>query len=562
MTELFPDPEVVAAFEGLDHESFVEHLASLDDPEDELEAIRARFFRDWRWMAAYCWPDRFTLPFNRCHDALVEPELVPYPDRPTDRDAVAAPRGTGKSSLASFVDPHRRIVYGVDAFIVIESAVQDLAIELVSDLYDAFLATEGTFLEVYGPFTVEGGKSDFTVSVRGAPSVRVLAKSWGQSIRGVKHRGVRPTCIIIDDGERSDRVRSATQRQQWWRYLTDDVLKAGLRAGQGGTHFRVRGTVLHTDSMLAAALGNPGWRGRKFKSIIAWPTQAELWEQCRRIWVDLTLGEYRQAAAQAFYQANREEMDAGSEVLDPLAEPLFSLYELMWSDGLASFLREKQNEPRDGSSSYFNSETFRRCRVVGDVVHTADGRRVKLRDLRVGMRLDPIPGEELGALGDESGSGAGDFAAIAVLGRDALGYGYVLDVWMRRCRDTDMLNALWTLGERWGATRASIESNGFQRLVGRDFRRMQIERRDAGLWWQIAVDNDTSTLNKEDRIASLEPAVANGWLQFNEALPRPVFAQFDDFSGGAHDDAPDAVEGAWRLLDGYAPPRMAEGRIV
>lgn len=555
--------DAAAQVAALTDQEFVDRVTPLL-PADRDEALRLRFRHDRMGFARYLWPDRFTLPFNACHEALFGASPHPYQTRPKTHDAIAAPRGIGKSSVSSFVDVVHRVVYDTEAFVVIMAAVQDLAVELVTDIMETLQETESPLRDLYGRAVVLGGKSDFTVSIAGRPSIRILARSFGQTIRGVKHRGIRPTLIIVDDGERSDRVRSAIQRGQSWKFLNDDVLKAGLKPGTGGTETKIRGTVLHVDSMLATALTHPGWDGQRFASLISWPDRQDLWAQCGRYWCDLTLCEYRRAAARAFYEANREEMDRGARVLDPVAEPLFDLYELIWAEGLASFLREKQNQPRDPASQFFDSARFARFRVQQGTVQVLDTdgkitRATALSALKVNLRLDPIPGKELGTLGDETGSGQGDFAAIAAIGRDQYGYGYLLQVWLARCRDTDQLAAMFEIGEQWGATRASIESNGFQRLFGRDYRRMVTERRAAGRFWQMALDEDVASTSKEDRIASLEPSLTNGWLLVNEALDRRAFEQFDEFPCGSHDDAPDAVEGAWRLSRG---PATAQRRIA
>lgn len=555
-----PELEVAVDWESvarrlaaMEPERFLEHLAGLPAG-DQDEALRMRFRFDQAAFARWCWPERFELPFNACHHSLFDNDKRHYRVRETVRSAIAAPRGLGKSTLSSFVDPLHDVVYGLEAFIVISAATSTLADELVGDLRDALVDRESPLWALYGPFEVVGGKTDFVVKVAGRHSTRVLARSAAQPIRGVKHKGERPTKIIVDDGERSDRVRSAQQRAHQWRWLTDDVLKAGRK--QGGTRYHVRGTVLHTDSMLATCLTNPGWTGERWASIVTWPDRTDLWERCGSIWKDLTLGEHRQEAAKAFYAAHRAEMDAGAQVLDPVAEPLFRLYELIWSEGLASFLREKQNQPRDPSSSFFDSSRFARCQVRGSFVETADGRTVPLSALRTVARLDPIPGRELGTLSADAGSGAGDYAAIAVIGRDEHGFGYLLDVWMKRARDVDQLEAMWSLCERWGVERVSIESNGFQRLFGRDFRRMQNQRRRAGQFWEVAIIDQTSSMAKEDRIARLDAPTSNGWLQFEVGIHPEVLRQFDEFPNGDHDDAPDAIEGAWQMTGGS--PRMAQ----
>lgn len=501
--------------------------------------MRLRFNR--AEFARYCWPERFERPFNAFQLALLNVDDPPVAERTTPiRDAVAAPRGYAKSTIGSFVEVIHDIVYGLEHFIVIMSSGADLAGDLVEDVKLAFEDTEGPLVETYGPFVVEGTKTDFTVSVRGSKTIRVLAKSFGKQVRGIKHRGRRPSKIIVDDGEHSDRVRSPEQRAKTWRFMMSDVMKLGDKR----TATKVRGTVLHPDAMLPTLLRSPGWSSSKWRAIITWPERADLWAECHRLWADLTDPDRRKTAL-AFYETHRAEMDRGAEVLDAIAEPLFACFEIIWSEGLSAFLREKQNEPRDATSALFDVERFKRCRVVGNTVVTADGRTVPFSELAFYGRLDPALGKDAGMPGD-TGSGAGDFASIATLGRDRFGYGYLVDLWLRRARPDDQLRAVWDLHERFRYARFSIETNGFQALMGRDFRRMAEERRAAGKAWQLAVDEDTSSVPKDQRIATLEPPLANGWLQIGE-IPAEGLNQFADFPTGDHDDGPDAVEGAWRL---------------
>lgn len=531
------------------------------------DMLRARFRYDRANFLKWCFPEVFYLPWNDYHLWVLSRPKRGWREgvgherggsRPSVRMAVAAPRGIAKTTLTKGELVHD-IVYGLEGYIVVMSAGMQLARGITSHLRSLFKQRGSPLEELYGPFGVSGGVDQFAVQVRANRPVGVLAKSFATEIRGANDEAVRPTKIVIDDGEKRLEVNNPDQRAKWWAYLLEDVAKAGPK--EGGLAVEMRGTILHPDSILARLQKHPGWRSRKWRAMVAWPERMDLWERCGRFWADLTLGEHREACAKAFYEANRAEMDRGAEVLDQVAEPLFQLFTLIWSEGLRSFLKEKQNEATDSTAQFFDSSKFARCRVEGDVVVAADGRRVKLQDLRKVLFLDPIPGKELGQLGESSGAAEGDLAAIAVLGRDALGYGFLLDVWMRRCRDSDMLAVSFALAERWSVERAFIESVGFQRLVTRDFRRLRQEREKAGEFFQLDVQGVSVSMRKEDRIARLDAPLSNGWLQLNETIGPDVTSQFDEFPNAAHDDAPDAVEGAWSHSGG-SPPRMQEQRLT
>lgn len=545
------------AIAELEAEEFARRVADLDEP-DQAEALRLRFRYDLEGFCRYCWPDRFDLPFNAMHRSLFRAaELRPWQQRRAThqvvRDAVAAPRGYAKTTISTFAMLVHAIVYDLEAYIVLLSTDQRLSFALSRDLRNALQASESPLAELYGPFSVSGVVSEWEVAVRGRPSIGVLASSFGGSVRGAKHptRGIRPTRVVIDDGEHKDRVRNPEQRRIWWDFLTKDVLKLGGRGG--GTVYEVRGTILHTDAMLAKLMADPGWTSRRWRAIISWPEHPELWERCGRIWATLTYGEHREAAARAYYAANREQMDAGVEVLDPHAEGIFELYQQIWGEGLASFLQEKQNDPVDPTTAIFHPQSFARCRVITDrrglvVVHPS-GRQVPLKDLRLRARWDPA-----------TGTPDGDYAAIAVLGRDRYGYTYVLECWMARAKPSLQLEAAWRIAERWGLRRMSLESNGFQELVVEPFARQRRERQELGQYWQLSILEEPTTENKEGRIASLEPDATNGWLLFSDLVPQEVFLQFAEFPSGAHDDGPDAIQWAWKELGG-SPISMGQQRL-
>jgi predicted phage terminase large subunit-like protein len=506
------------------------------------ELLRARFRFDLPGFCKWAWPERFDLPFNALHYSLfdVALERLGWDERnDVVRSAFAAPRGYAKSTISSFALLAHRIVYGLEAYIVLLAVEQSLSRRLSRELRGAF-APESRLAELYGPFEVSGGVDEWEVSVGGAPPVALLAKSQGSSVRGAKHpsRGIRPTLVLLDDVEHKDRVRNPDQRALTWSWVQSDVMKLGRR--QGGTDVWWRGTILHPEAALARLMATPGWDAQRWRAIISWPERADLWARCGEIYCDLTLGAYRVPAAKAFYAANRAEMDRGVEVLDPTVEDVFRLYEQIWVEGLAAFLREKQNDPTDPAASLFLPEKFSRFRLEGDtLVSSRSGRRVKLADLRRYAHWDPSLG-----LPD------GDFGAIAVVGRDVWGYCYVLDCWLARQKPTEQLAAIWRLAERWGLSVVSYEDNGFQSLVTESFPRQQEERRKNGEFWQLSMDGQTTSENKVGRIGALEPDVAAGWISFAEHLPADLLTQFAQFPAGDHDDGPDAVQRAWERSGG------------
>ncbi len=545
------------------------HIRKSAPPDRVNEAIFAALRLRFRYrideFMRFCWPGRFELPFNEMHGYLFEiSDVLPYDQRkkPDILEAVAAPRGMGKSSLSSFGVISHDIAYDNEAFIVLISSARELAWDLSFDLISQFkpppngAEDDRRFTRLYGPFNVVGGKSAWQVSVQGRPTVAVTTRSFGQAIRGIKHpgRGIRPTKVVIDDGEDKNRVRSPEQREVWQSTLSNDILK--LSARHTGTVFQFVGTILHPDSILNRRMKDPGWRSKRFAAILAWPSNRDLWEECRQIWCDLERGDQRRTDALAFYHEHRAEMDEGAELLDPVGMPLFQLYELIWAQGYASFLKEMQNEPIDPNVQIFHSETFTRFDVRADdrgsylYVHAPRPRIVRFENLvRKFIQWDPAGGDL-----------AGDYAAIACVARDNNGYKYVLGVWMAKRKPSIQREALWTMAEQWEVRQSAVESNGFADLVAEPFERERIERREGGQFWRLEVVRRPASSNKEERIASSEPEISNGWLAFNSDTPREVFAQYDQFPSGDHDDGPDAIQAAASELGSAGEIGMTGGR--
>lgn len=528
-----------------------EQLWVSSTPEVRDDLVRARGRYDRGFFLKWCWPDLFNRPWNQFHEVVLNEVDPPWHER--ERNTLrckAAPRGIAKTTTGKGTMVHA-LAYGLDVVGAVLSAEQGLAYGISDHIRQMFKDEESEFCRLFGPFQIEGGVAKWHGSGPGLPMFGLVAKSMNSQMRGSNIRGIRPTRYLLDDCERPDKVRNPKQRDKDHHFLQDDVLKAGPIEAR--SVFDWVGTVLHSDAVIARILKSPAWVGQKYQAIISWPDRTDLWDRARRIYLDLELGEepIRSACARAFYEANREAMNAGAEVLDPVAAPLFELYREIWSNGLRSFMRERQNDPRNPDDQLFVSESFRRFDIVernGELVIVSDpdefGRRreVPLAETRRYLRWDPSMG----------GSGA-DFGAVASLARDRLGFTYVLALWMRRARPGVQLEAVWSASEVWGIHRGSLESNGFQALLDNEFRRQHLQRQEQGRWFQLQLELDPSTTNKEDRIAGLEPMAANGWLLFNRSIGQPVFNQFDDFPNGDNDDAPDAVEGAFARLGGRSP---------
>jgi hypothetical protein len=543
---------------------FLRRWERLDDAEQAQDALRLRFRHKSREFLKYAFPGVFKLGWNAYHRAVLDRSKLHWSEQlDVERLQSLAPRGVGKSTIKKG-DVAHSIVYGLRRFIIVICAnlkdSKGWAATLKAWFTERTEATAGLW-DLYGPFEVTGGKDRFTVTTRWGTKTTILCASMNTSLQGENEETHRPDEVVLDDFEDRKKVKNERIREEWQRKLNEEILK--LRARDRGAVFGLNCTVNHPDAISQRIREkkspNLGWSTAEFPAILRWPERRDLWDRCGQIYANLSFGDLRKPTARAFYEAHRAEMDRGAVLLDAAATPLFVLYEMIWCEGLAAFLREMQHQTRGLGDSIFESSRFTRCTVIAHPLHrwvVVNGRTneaiplAKMRK-RVG-RWDP----SLGGPG-------GDYAALAVILRDSAGWGYVVDCWAKQgVTVSGQLPILWALAEKWGLSSFSLESNAFQALVDEVFRPQRKARQEAipPQFYQLALSLDPSSGNKEERLGALEPAAHSGILQFADHLEPHVFQQFDDFDGIAdshHDDAHDAIEGGWARSGGM-PPAMSQ----
>jgi predicted phage terminase large subunit-like protein len=445
--------------------------------------------------------------------------------------AVAAPRGHAKSTFVSLILPIHDLVYQSERYIVLVSATLAQAKQRLRNIRRELLTNQHLH-SVYGDLTAHRREWTTRRLIVGDCVVEVF--SAGTEIRGISHGPWRPTKIILDDAEDSEAVENPERREAlrtWFNEVIENL-------GNGYTHTQVIGTVLHPDSLLRTLLQRPDFEAMLFRSVEAWAGDEALWEKWRRLLTDLHDPE-REQTAQTFLEQNRDAMLAGAEVLWPEKESYETLQQQLVTRGRAAFFQEKQNEPLSAETQVFDLERLARFDLAHGEIRSERGETRELGDLTLALYLDPA----LGRPGPR-GKLRGDDAAIVVAGRDEVGHLFVLDAWLRRATPAQQAKQLVALAQRWSCRRAGVEVNGFQELlcdlIGR-------ERQSRAL--DLAVEAVKHSENKTARISRLEPEVANGWIRFRRDLSPDFFQQLAQFPRGAHDDGPDALEGAVSMLE-------------
>jgi predicted phage terminase large subunit-like protein len=515
-------------------------------PED-IGYIRMRSEFDLEFFVRHFLGHHFYGDLSALHDYICELD----PEEEGMKRAIAAPRGNCKTTFAVLARPLHDICYSRGRFTLIIGHSAQESIDKTSDILNELVHNE-ELIRIYGKLITERkpAKSDFKTK----NGIRVLAKSKGAQVRGLKNGPFRPDRIICDDIETLEGVNTPEQRQKTMDWFMKDVMMCGRP--DGTTNITLVGTVLHEEGLLATLLKSKGWICAKFKSIISDAVRQDLWDQWRLIFGNL---EDPDAAdhAKAFFTEHQAAMMEGVEVLWPSGEPYYNLQVYIQTFGLAAFFSEKQNDPFDPERQILHPDKSPRFEVIwpdderwpkewdGHPWKDGTGWCLRLLAWEPGRWLHQSDMESIiafhdPALAEEKKS---DYAAIVVVAQDFNERLYCLEAVVKKIPTTPQIEAAFNLYRKWGLQKIYLETNNFQKLLKQPYVQMGELHPDVDLQL-IGVKQHA---NKKARIGTLEPYFTNGWLCLHQNMDGELINQLKLFPTG-HDDGPDALEGACRKL--------------
>ena len=437
---------------------------------------------------------------------------------PGVRRVVAAPRGHAKSTNLTFKGTMHAVLYGYKHYPIIISDSSEQAEGFLDNIRVEF-EENAAIREDFGDLAGSVWRSNVLVT---KSNIKIEAIGSGKKIRGRKHRNWRPDLIVLDDVENDENVRTPEQRAK----LDNWFKKAVSKAGDDYTDIVYIGTLLHYDSLLANTLRNPAYRAVKYQAVMAFSPADELWQQWERIYTDLE-NDGREQDALAFFEAHRGAMLEGTRVL---WEEKLSYYDLMVmrvSEGESAFNSEMQNEPINPDDCIFVKEWF-------DFYNEAE---INFRDRAFQFFgfVDPSLGK----------SKKSDFSAIITLAKHKVsGYMYLVDADIER-RHPDRIITDVLEKEKWlratygrGYKKLGAEVNQFQWFLKEELAKASAR---AGLY--LPIEEVQQTSDKVLRIQTLQPDIKNKYIKFSPRHKR-LLEQLYHFPMGAHDDGPDALEGA------------------
>lgn len=436
----------------------------------------------------------------------------------TRQMAVAAPRSHAKSVWDTNIFPVWLTCYKddipTDPYWVIVGDDVDSARKQM-DIVKMALESNPKIIEDFGELRGSTWNAYEIITKNG---VKFEAAGMSQGIRGTKFGSYRPS-VIFDDVETDESCATPERIEKTIQKFDKTFMPLG---DPKRSKFILVGTVINYGSLLNQVMTRRGdWRKIKYRAIISFPERMDLWETWSNIRRDFSHGETPEESttiaeqrAYEFYQANKDEMDRGAEVLWP---ERMSLYDLMKKrdTNRHAFLSEFQNNPLDEETRLFKKIHYY---SIEDVSHD---------DLDFYYALDPSLGKNKRA----------DFSAIIVIGKHRkTGIMYVIEADIKRRTPDRTILDLFEKHRRYRFKDGWVEGVAFQ-----EFLRTEIQRRSAEAGIYVPANEfRTNNVNKEVRIAGIEPLVTNAYVRF---LPTMVEMETQLSYFPKHDrrDGPDAL---------------------
>ena len=327
--------------------------------------------------------------------------------------------------------------------------------------------------------------------------------------------------MIFDDLLKDNIVKSEKANEE----IKNTFYSAAMKAGAKNCKFLMVGTILNEDDLITELLSykTARWKQIKKSAVIKF-SDSPLWGEWEKIYKDYSITPIeREENALKFFEDNKEEMLAGTEVLWEANRDYYNLM-LEKADNEISFWKELMNNPK--SAADYPLQNIKYWTNLPDI-----------EDMEIVMFADPSVGKTKHA----------DYSAFVTVGKyKKTGQLFVLDGSVEIATPTQFIDIMIEKIDRFPTATVYGESNGFQHYLMQSLQEKLIEK---GYYDKVINPFVTPpTSNKKDRINSLEPLVNNGSLLFN-ANNHAFNNEVQNYSKNARrDDAPDVLALALQQL--------------
>lgn len=399
------------------------------------------------------------------------------------------PRGFSKTTLMGQAVILYYILFQLKKFMVYLSETAGHA-EMQLNNVKAELESNEIIRAVFG--NVVPGRYDrkkWTASMfETTTDVVVACRGRGGQVRGLNHKGNRPDCILFDDVEDKESVKTDDQRDKTKDWMYSDVMPALPQMDKDATIIGL-GTLLHQEALLMVLMCDPEWTSMVFSAID---------KDGDPLWADnMTL-------------ADIEKKKQSYALAGKLSSFYMEYMSLLRSDDSSKF-----------KESYFIIDPFVREELV-----------------TIAQVIDPAISEE-----DKA-----DFCSIGVVGMSERGRIGVLDTWAKvGATPREQVDMFFEMSARNNVILHGVESVAYQKALVHLIREEMFRK---GRYFEIQCITHGRTAKDERILGILQPRYANSYIIHARKFPE-LELQLLDYPRGKK-DLPDVVAMAITLLDPYA----------
>lgn len=447
-------------------------------------------------------------------------------------NAFGLPREHGKSTINSFLFPLYATLYDKSQFTLIISATEQIALPFLDMIKDE-LENNQLFIDDFG---IQKGNrwnnNEIWIKSRSGLDSCIMIRGIDGSLRGVHYKHHRPTLVLLDDLLKDDTAKSETKREQVKSTFRDVVIPIGTR----DTNILVVGTILHEEDLMSDLLKGriPGVRSIKKAAIIQWSERDDFWSKWEKLYNDLSDLD-RINTALSFFNAHKEEMLEGTEILWNEYLDYYYLMQKKQAMGDKSFYKEMQNDPRSTDDYIFQNLEYW-------------SELPEFEEMEVVMYIDPAI---------KAGK-KNDYSAITILGQHRkTKQRYVVDGSIYKMLPDDLFQEVINKLNTYPVEKIGFETNQAQSYMKQKF--------EEELWKakiHLPIESVQTKGQKHERIISLEPDVKKGHILFNTSNIR-YSNQIKDYNKHCkHDDAPDSLYGAVQLVQSVKSLKFYDRKLL
>ena len=451
-----------------------------------------------------------------CFPTALRKEIPPFhfdiykslSDSEQRRVAIAAPRGTAKSTTTSLIYPLWKTAFkpsDEDLFIVIISESQAQSINFLSRIKYHLWHSE-KYAELFGdmgPATARRWTNNDIILANGT---RIVAVGTGQRVRGFIEGDTRPNLIIIDDFESELNAFTPEARAKNKKWITEAVIPSLSDDGK----VVMIGTVISEDCFLYWIKESSAWK-------VLWYS---IWDDNEKsIWPE-------RFPKERILQIKEEFESIGN---------------------LNGFYQEYMNIAQSPDNAPFKPEWMKLHHYDFEIRNNQPcliGRikeDEKVIPVEVYCGVDPASSLTIRA----------DFFVIATIGIDYEGNKYAIDIFRDKISPSKQPQKIIDIYKKYKPRRMKIETTGYQEALRVGVREIM---REEGLYIPGLEKGVKPRTRKSERLLSLVPMFARGQFYWR---PEDIAGQqeFLSYPRGKHDDI---MDGIWTALEGAKPCRFEE----